>query len=67
MKPYHRLIPGILEKIPVLIYAVYYTLQLFKSAANNDIREMLISSAIGLETMHGRMNLIGTEVKLMGK
>jgi len=53
MKPFHRLIPAILAKIPVLIYAVRLPHPLSLGTANNFGRVMPTSFAIGSAIRHG--------------
>lgn len=69
MKPFHRLVPAILEEIPVLIYAV--SLHFFDYRASNSAfclttqalitiyRVTRISSAIGSEITHGLRDSTG--------
>ena len=64
MQPFHRLVPGLIEKIPVLIYAVSFYICFDLAAiqdyrANSRCREMPTSSAIGLATKLGPKLLNG--------
>lgn len=73
MKPYHRLLPGILEQIPVLIYAVSSFPPAHGKQYEMTIRVLTLCRvtltlyAIGWEIMPGRKRSIGPEKKLITK